>query len=38
MKSLQTRPLPLPRPGSIERKTRVGRSQPDADETNTAGV
>ncbi|WP_424945300.1 P-type conjugative transfer protein TrbG [Burkholderia cenocepacia] len=32
MKSLQTRPLPLPRPGSIERKTRVGRSQPDADE------
>ena len=32
MKSLQTRPLLLPKPGSIERKTRVGRSQPDADE------
>lgn len=32
MKSLQTRPLLLPKLGSIERKTRVGRSQPDADE------
>jgi len=32
MKSLQTRPLLLPQPGSIERKTRVERSQPDADE------
>lgn len=32
MKSLQTRSLLLPQPGSIERKTRVGRSQPDADE------
>ena len=32
MKSLQTRPLLLPKPGSIERKTRVERSQPDADE------
>ncbi|AXL71369.1 P-type conjugative transfer protein TrbG [Pseudomonas aeruginosa] len=29
MKSLQTRLLLLPQPGSIERKTRVGRSQPE---------